>query len=113
MPMSPATRPPTHVPPVPATSSQSAVDQPSTPRRSTRTVTPSSKGLEFIADRAGSASPTKAKRPPDSEPESCSEAETAGGGLVRLALGGAHAKGNKRQRRRQHTTTATTTRPSK
>jgi hypothetical protein len=93
-PMSPAARPPTHaLPPVSATGSQSAraVD-PSTPkRRSTRTMTPSSRGLEFIADRAGSASPAKTRRPPDSEPESCSDADTAG------------AK-RKRARTKQHTT---------
>ena len=102
-PMSPAARPPTHaLPPVSAAGSQSAraVDHPSTPkRRSTRTMTPSSRGLEFIADRAGSASPAKTRRPPDSEPESCSDADTAG------------AK-RKRARIKQHTTT-TTTSPSK
>jgi hypothetical protein len=116
MPMSPAARPPTHaLPPVPATASQSAraADHPSTPvRRSTRTVTPSPKGLELIADRASSASPAKTKRLPDSEPESCSDADTAGGGLVPPALGGVRPKGEKRARKKQHTT-STTTHPSK
>ena len=114
-PMSPAARPPTHaLPPVSATGSQSAraVDHPSTPkRRSTRTMTPSSRGLEFIADRAGSASPAKTRRPPDSEPESCSDADTAGGGPAPPAPGGARAK-RKRARIKQHTPT-TTTSPSK
>ena len=103
------------LPPLPATGSQSAraVDHPGTPvRRSTRTITPSLKGLELIADRAGSASPAKTRRLPDSEPESCSDADTAGGGLVPPALGGVRPKGKTRAKKKQHTT-STTTHPSK
>jgi hypothetical protein len=74
-------------------------------------VTPPSRGLEFIADRASSSgSPAKTKRLPDSEPESCSDADTAGGGLVPPALGGVRPKGKKRAKKKQHTTT---THPSK
>jgi hypothetical protein len=47
-------------------------------------ATPSSKGLELIADRADSASPSKAKRPLEYGLESRSEADIADGRLVPL-----------------------------
>ena len=83
-----------HSTPVLATGLQSApaVAPPVTPTRvSKRMATPSSKGLELIADRADSASPSKAKRPLEYGLESRSEAGIADGRLVPL-------------RKKQHTT---------